>query len=185
MKIPVGISNRHLHLSASVFAQLFGPTATPTLRRALRQPGEFAAEETVTLRSGDKQIERVRLIGPLRAYSQVEILPSDAQFLGLTTPLRDSGDLANSASLTLIGPAGQVTLDNVCIIANRHLHLTPESATAIGVTTGDLVKVKNGDTIIDQVHLKIAPTYANECHLDKDDEKKFAIHTGDEVEICQ
>ncbi len=185
MKIKVGVSNRHVHLSREILAKLFGENYSLKVRRQLMQTGEYASETKVNLKTDSGIIEGVRVIGPLREYTQVEILRSDADILGINPPVRNSGDLNNSESLTIVGVVGMVTLDNVCIIANRHIHMNERDAEHYNVKNGEIVSIKKDNIIIDNVHVKINPTYILECHLDKDDENRFDIHTGEYVEIIK
>ena len=123
MEIKVGISNRHVHLTKEDVDILFGRDYKLTPRNYLDQPTQFAAEETVTLKT-DKNIKQyVRIVGPTRNYSQVELLEGDKDYFGINPPVRNSGDLDKSESITIIGPKGYVNKKNICIIANRHIHI--------------------------------------------------------------
>ncbi|MDW7675847.1 MAG: PduL/EutD family phosphate acyltransferase, partial [Bacillota bacterium] len=124
-RIPVGISNRHVHLSQEHLEILFGKDAKLTNFRDLSQPGQFACSETVTIVGLTGVFERVRVLGPTRTHSQVEISASDARRLGLIVPVRDSGDLEGTPGITLVGPVGSITLSQGCIIAARHIHMHP------------------------------------------------------------
>ena len=185
MKVKVGISNRHAHLTKEVKDILFGEDFELEVKRDLVQTGEFASNSKVTLKTDKGVIEDVRIIGPLRKYTQVEILRSDEDALGLTTTERNSGELDNTPGITLVGPKGEVYVPSCVIIANRHIHMTPHDAETFGVYNDQSVSIKKDDTIIDNVHVKIKDNFVLECHLDKDDEIKYNIHTGDEVEVIK
>lgn len=183
VNIQVGISNRHVHLSEDIKTKLFGENYILKKIRDLKQPGEFVADEKITIKTDAGVIENVRVVGPLRDYTQVEILKSDALKLEINPPTRNSGDLNNSESLTLCGPLGEVKVSNCCIVAGRHIHMTKQDALNFGVTNNEIVKIQKGSIIIEEVHIKINDNYLLECHLDKDDETKYNIHTNDEVNI--
>lgn len=182
MKVKVGISNRHVHLTKEDKDILFGNDYELTKRNDLVQPGEYACEETVIIEANDKQKQYVRVLGPLRNYTQVEILKSDSDYFGINAPYRNSGELENAESITIIGPEGMIT-KNCCIIANRHIHMN--SFDNFGYDNNDIVSVKFNDIIIDDVFIKKSDNYALEIHLDKDDSKIYNINTNDVVEIIK
>lgn len=181
--ITVGISNRHVHLNEEDKNILFGKSFNLQVRRYLKQKGEFASESVVTLKTDKGSIPNVRVIGPIREYTQVEILKSDEETLGLKAPMRNSGDLRESASVIIIGPNGHINKKNCVIIANRHIHIPPSDIKKYGLKDKDIVSIKSGETIIDNVHIKSNPTCVLECHLDKDDADKYKIQTGDLISI--
>lgn len=183
MKIPVGISNRHVHLTREVKNILFGNEYELEIKYPLKQLGQFSSTSKVTIKTNKGAIEDVRVIGPLRDYTQVEILKSDEKALGINTILRDSGDLNNTPGITIVGPKGEIYVPSCVIIANRHIHMSEEDLKSFNRTNGEMVKIKKGDTIIENVHIKSNASCILECHLDKDDEIKYNIHTGDEIEI--
>ena len=185
MKVTIGISNRHVHLTKEVKDILFGSDYDLEVYRPLKQTGEFASNDRVTLKTDKGVIENVRVVGPLRNYTQVEILESDEETLGLKSELRNSGELENTPGLTLVGPLGEVYVPSCVIIANRHIHMTPEDAERFGVVNDQTVSIKKDSIVIDNVHVKIKDNYVLECHLDRDDEIIYNIHTGDEVEIIK
>ena len=185
-KIPVGISNRHLHLSQADIQTLFGSDAKLTTMKDLSQPGQFACNEKVILAGPKGVIEGVRILGPARKQTQVEISPADAVKLGIKPPIRDSGELAGSAGLTLIGPAGAVTLLEGVIIAARHIHMHPTDAARFGVADRQRVSVRfNGPrgVIFQEVLIRVSTQYALELHLDLDEANAACIHNGDTVEL--
>lgn len=186
MKVKVGVSNRHIHLTQEDLSILFGGGYELTVRNTLTQPGEFACNESVTIKTPKRELTNVRIIGPVRKYTQVEISKTDSYSLGLNPPVRSSGDLENSENVTIIGPKGELEKKSVCIIANRHIHITPALRKEKGLENTSEVSVKiEGDKsgIIDHVHLKESDSYAFELHLDTDDANAFMLKSGDEVEI--
>lgn len=172
MEINIGISNRHVHLKQEDVDILFGKDYVLTKKRDLSQLGQYACEEMVTLKTEKNEISRVRVLGPVRSYSQVEISKTDAFTLGLNPPVRESGDLSASESITLIGPKGEVHLEEGCIIASRHIHAHSDDVKRLGlegVSEVDVLLpgVKGG--ILHHVSIKVDPTYVLELHLDTDD----------------
>ena len=186
MKVLVGVSNRHVHLTRKDLDKLFEYGYNLTKIRDLVQPGQFACKETVTIKSFDGQIEDVRIIGPVRNYTQVEIAKTDAIHLKINPPIRDSGDIENSEPIIIIGPKGTVYKKEGCILANRHIHITPQIRTKLGLDGIDEVKIKiSGDkgAILDHVVLKVLDKANLELHLDTDDANSNLVETGDYVEV--
>ena len=186
MKVSVGISNRHVHLTKEHLEILFGTDYELHMLRSVNQPGQFACEEKVTIVTEKSKIENVRILGPTRSYTQVEISKSDAIKLGINPPVRDSGDLENSASITIVGPCGTVELDHGCILATRHIHITPSEQKKWGLEGVSKVDVKicnEKGGILGQVHMKVAEDSYYEMHIDTDDANAFLLNNGDEVEI--
>jgi putative phosphotransacetylase len=171
--IPVAVSGRHLHISRTVLDRLFGEGFELTKLRDLGQPGEFASEQKVTVvgRSG-RALEGVRILGPLRSYTQVELSRSDSIRLGVDPPVRKSGDLVETESLTLVGPAGSYALRDGAIMATRHIHMTKRDAARFGMTDGDRVRLRfAGDRalVLENVLVRVSENAALELHLDTDD----------------
>lgn len=186
MKVNIGVSNRHVHLCQNDLEILFGKDYELTIKKNLVQPGEFASNSIVNIKTEKDIIQNVRVLGPIRNYTQVEISKTDAYKLGINPPVRDSGDLEGSSSVTIIGPCGSITLEKGCIIATRHIHLTPDDVIKYGLEGLTKVKVKiEGEKggILDNVHLKISPNYKFEMHIDTDDANANLIKTGDIGEI--
>jgi len=180
VQIPVGVSNRHVHLTKNDVDVLFGIDYNLTKKRDLSQKGQFACEEIVTIKSDDNIIEHVRVLGPVRGYTQVEIMKSDADFLKINPPVRNSGDLDDSETITIVGPRGEIKKDNSCIIAARHIHIN--SSEYPDLLDNSIVKLKIRDNIImDDVYIKKDPSFVLELHIDKDDAKKFELNNGDIV----
>ena len=184
IKTTVGVSSRHVHLKEEDFKILFGDTELTKLRD-LNQIGQFAANETVTLKTDKTIMENVRIIGPLRKYTQVEISKTDAYKFGINPPVRKSGDISGSESITIIGPKGEITIKEGCIIANRHVHVTREIAEKYNLRDDQLilVKIDTEKKGIIQAFTKISDDAYFELHLDTDDANSFLLKNNDEVEI--
>jgi len=172
--IPVAISARHVHLTQAHVEALFGAGHQLTYRKALSQPGQFACEETVTLVGPKRELERVRVLGPARPETQVEVSRTDEFYLGLDAPVRQSGDIANTPGITLRGPAGSVALERGVICAWRHIHMTPDDASHFGVDDGDVVEVavqstEQRELTFGGVLIRVSPKFALEMHIDTDE----------------
>ncbi len=177
MNIRVGVSNRHVHLTKEDVDTLFGKDYKLTPRNYLDQPGQFATTETVTLKTAKNIKENVRIVGPIRDYTQVEVLEEDKDYLGINPPIRNSGDLDNSETITIIGPKGEVTKPNICIIANRHIHINTRDAE--GYYNDQIVSVKIKNLVLNDVHIKIADNFAWSLHINKDEARQNNIENGD------
>jgi putative phosphotransacetylase len=188
-KIPVGISGRHLHLSQEHLEILFGNGYELRLMKELTQPGQYAAEEKVDVISPDgKLLAGVRILGPVRPFSQVEISRSDALRFKFVAPVRSSGDIKGSGAATLVGPKGQVSIQEGVIIADRHIHFSIEEGLAFGVVDRQMVSLKVGGIkagILDNVLCRVHPSFRLDCHLDTDDGSAFMLNTGDFVELVK
>lgn len=182
MEVKIGISNRHVHLCKNDLEILFGNDYELKIDRELSQPGEFASTDRVTIKSDKGEISNVRILGPIRNYSQVEISKTDAIKLRLNPPVRESGDLIDSSPITIVGPCGEVHLNKGCIIASRHIHLTNKDVLEYGLQGIEKVSIKilgeKGGTL-DNVSLKVNDNYAFELHLDTDDANAHLIKQGD------
>jgi len=188
-RIPVGVSVRHVHLSKEHLEKLFGPGTELHHLRELYQPGTHAEKETVAL-IGPKTrlLERVRILGPLRDRTQVELAKTDAIFLGVDAPLRLSGDLKGSAPITIIGPKGVVELQEGCIRAMRHIHMNSQEAKFFGFKDGDSVKLRVGgpsSVTFENVIVRVNDKTRLEVHLDTDEGNVADINCGQEVEIIK
>ena len=184
MKLNVGISNRHIHLNNEDYQLLFGDIPL-TKRNDLTQPGMYACNETVTIKGDKRSIDNVRVLGPNRSYTQVEVSKTDAYTLGVNPPVRNSGDLDGAYPITIIGPKGEITR-NVCIIATRHIHVDESERIKHNLVGIEKVSVKiDGEKsgIIDNVYLKDSDKAYFELHLDTDDANGFLLKNGMEVEI--
>lgn len=182
MKIKIGLSNRHVHLTNEDVEILFGKGYKLTPRNYLYQPGQFAAEETVTLKTPKNIKEHVRIVGPTRSYTQVEVLEEDKDYFGINPPVRNSKDLNNSETITIIGPKGEITKQNICIIANRHIHINTRDKG--NLKEDDIVTVEVNSSILDNVHIKIDDSFKTELHINKDDAIKHNI-TSESVAILK
>ena len=171
-KVIVETSARHIHLAKEHVEALFGAGHALTIKKELSQPGQFACEEKVEL-VGPKGTLKVSVLGPERKSTQVELSYTDARTLGLAgVPVRESGDTAGTPGLKLVGPAGEVTVDEGVIIAKRHIHMTPADAEAYGLADKQIVKVKvesGRTTIFDDVVVRVNPTFALAMHIDTDE----------------
>lgn len=179
--VPVGISARHLHLSRQHVDILFGEGYQLTQMKPLSQPGQFAAVETVELVGPKGNLPGVRVLGPERPQSQVELACSDARRLGIDAPVRSSGSLAGTPGITLRTARGEVVLDSGVIIADRHIHMTPAEGEAFGVANGQKVQVAvPGDKggVMDGVTVRISDQYALDFHVDTDDANAFLLKQG-------
>lgn len=171
--IPLGVSNRHIHLREESFKTLFGAQAVPEVYRDLYQPGELALVQTCII-VGPKMrpIHDVRILGPFRNYDQVEISFTDAMRLGIDPPVRDSGDLSGAAPITIVGPAGSLVLREGAIIAGRHVHMTPSDAESFGVKQGDFIKVRlpgAKGSVYERILVRTNKSWKLQLHLDTDD----------------
>ena len=188
MKVNVGVSNRHVHLKQEDFNSLFGSDQKFEKLKDLSQPGEYASILKLNIKTDKDIIEEVRVIGPIRKYTQVEISKTDAFKLGINPPIRNSGDVVASTGITLIGPKGTVELEEGCIIANRHIHINSEEAQKRGLVGKTKVRVNiNGPKggILNNVMLKNSDNYIFELHIDTDDANAHLIKQGDMVEIIE
>ncbi len=186
MKVSIGVSNRHVHLTKKHLSLLFGEDFKLEKKNDLNQPGQFASTSVVTIKTDKSFIENVRVLGPIRDYTQVEISKTDAYKLGLNPPIRNSGDLNDSSPITLIGPKGTLDLKSGCIIATRHIHILPSQVKMYNLEGKDKVNVKlNGEKggIITNVYLKVSDEAFFELHLDTDDANAHLVKNGDIGEI--
>ena len=188
-EVPVGVSNRHIHLSVADVETLFGKGYELTPLKDLSQPGQFACKETLTIVGPSlRPIENVRVLGPVRKASQVEISRTDSFTLKVKPPVRESGDIAGSAPITIIGPKGVVTLNEGCIIANRHIHMSTDEGAAFGLSDGQYVDVEvNGarKTKFYDVQIRVHKDFRLEMHIDTDDANAAGIGNGAKVMIVK
>ena len=185
--VPVGVSNRHIHLSSADLETLFGKGYQLTPIKDLSQPGQFACKELLTIVGPSlRPIENVRVLGPVRSSSQVEISRTDSFALKVKPPVRESGDIKGSAPITIVGPKGVVTLNEGCIIANRHIHMSEEEGAAFGLKDGDYVTVDvKGErrTTFYDVQVRVNKAFRLEMHIDTDDANAAGIGNGARVTI--
>ena len=170
-KILVETSARHIHLSEEHISILFGEGHQLTVKKELSQPGQFACEEKVTVKGAKGEL-KMSVLGPARKASQVEVSLTDARSIGVTAPIRESGDLAGSGACTLVGPCGSVELAEGVIAAQRHIHLTPEAAEAFGVADKEIVSVKLSTPralVFGDVVVRVSDKFAPAMHIDTDE----------------
>ena len=188
-EIPVGISNRHIHLSKEDVETLFGAGYELTPCKELSQPGQYACKELLTIVGPSlRPIVKVRVLGPVRSASQVEISRTDAYILKVSPPVRESGKTEGSASITIIGPKGVVTLKEGLIIANRHIHMSLEDGEKFGVKDNDYVDVdaySERRTRFFDVQVRVHKDFRLEMHLDTDDANAAGLKNGSKVSIVK
>jgi len=182
MKVMVGVSNRHIHLCKEDASLLFGDDYVFNKRNDLSQKGEYACCETVVISTDKYEFPHVRVMGPLRDYTQVEVSLEDAKLLGINPPIRDSGDLDDSESVWITGPIGKIYKKNCCIMSNRHIHCNRNSL--IGYNNKDIVSVRTvNNDIMNNVHIKMGDNFVLEMHIDKCDALKYGLNNGDYVDL--
>ena len=189
LAIPAGVSVKHCHLTKEHFKILFGASAEPRRVKDIKQPGFFAAEEMIDVKGPKGVLKKIRLVAPYRDHTQIEIAVSDAMAIGLKPPVRESGDVKNSAGATLIGPVGQIEIKEGVIIAQRHLHFSPSEAKNLGIASGEVVRVRAGSgggrsVVFEDVVVRISDKYSLEFHVDTDEANASGIKTGDVVHIA-
>ena len=185
VKVPVGISARHIHLTQEDVEKLFGPGYQLTKMKEL-MGGQYACKEQVTIVGLKlRAIENVRILGPVRSASQVEISATDARTLGVKAPVRQSGDTAGSAPIALVGPKGAVYLNEGCIVAARHIHMSVPDANAAGLKDGDFVSVRMGEraAVVEQVKVRVDESFTTEMHIDTDEANACQVKQGDMAAI--
>ena len=189
-EIPVGISNRHIHLNKEDLETLFGKGYELTPIKELSQPGQYACKETLTLVGPSmRSIENVRVLGPLRKQSQVEISMTDSFVLKVKPPVRESGKTEGSAPVIIVGPKGIVSLKEGCIIANRHIHMSPSDAAHFGVKDGDYIDVDaisgTRKTRWFDVQIRVNDAFRLEMHVDTDDANAVGFKNGSKVTVVK
>lgn len=183
ISIPVAISARHVHLSERSLVALFGAGYVLRVHAPLHQPGEFAAEETVSLVGPKGSLPHVRIVGPPRGEDQVEISRTDEVTLGLDAPVRISGELTHTPGVQVVGPLGHVSLDHGVVLAQRHVHMSPDEALQLGVRDRQIVQMSLGSPerglIFNDVVVRVSPHYRLELHLDTDEGNAAGVRPGD------
>ena len=186
-KVLVETSARHIHVSREALDILFGEGYELTPKKDLSQPGQFACEERVTVVGPKKELAGVSILGPVRPETQVELSLTDARSIGISAPVRESGDSKGSAGCKLVGPKGEVELTEGVIAAKRHIHMTPEDAEAFGVKDTQVVKVEvesNGRSLIfGDVIVRVSPKYALAMHIDTDESNAAGMAPGTMGEV--
>lgn len=187
LSIVVGVSNKHVHLSEQDLHTLFGIDRL-TVFRDVRQPGEFAAEQTVSVHGPKTSFHKVRVMGPCRPRSQVELSRTDCFALGISAPVTQSGHLDDAGPIDIEGPLGRIHLDHAAIVAARHIHMGPTHAAKLGVSDQDLVKVRFGGQrggLMDNFIIRIKDAWVPEIHLDTDEANALHVASGDFGELSK
>lgn len=185
MNIKVGISNHHVHLTREALDILFGENYELNVKSMLKQKGQFAADEQVKIHKNGKTLEHIRIVGPCRKYTQVELLDKDNEFFGINAPVRSSGDLEGSESVMIEGPNGIYLANESTIVSNRHIHMSEDDLLKFGVSNGDVVTIKceNG-VLMDNVHIKSDDSCVLEYHMNKDEAEELGIESEMNITIC-
>jgi putative phosphotransacetylase len=184
--VTVGVSARHLHLSKEDLEKLFGKGYELTPVKDLSQPGQFASDERVNIVGPKGRIDNIRILGPIRKKTQVEIAKTDSFRLGVNPPVRDSGDIKGSPGITIEGPKGSIEIEEGVICALRHIHMTPEDAQKYGCHDKEMVKVKvEGDRalIFEEVIIRVREDFALDFHIDTDEANAADLKNGDIVKF--
>lgn len=187
-EVPVGVSNRHIHLSQADLSSLFGQGYQLTKSKDLSQPGQYACKETVTICGPKGAIEKVRILGPVRSKTQVEVLTGDSFKLGVVSEARLSGDLHGTPGITLIGPKGSVQTTEGLIVAQRHIHMTPEDAQRLGVHDGQVVSIEVSGSrggIYNNVAVRANDASALECHIDTEEANAMNLNSLSKITITK
>ena len=185
-QVPVGISVRHIHLTRADVDKLFGYGYQLTPKKALSQPGQFACEECLDVIGPKGELKRVRILGPERSATQIELAQTDCRTIGVNAPVRSSGDTKGTPGVTLRGPLGELTVPEGVIVADRHLHMTPAQAAAFGLADGDSVQIRiNGlkPGIMGGVLVRASNKCALDFHIDTDDGNAFLLKQGQLVTV--
>ncbi|WP_274651473.1 phosphate propanoyltransferase [Paenibacillus humicola] len=186
--VPVGVSARHIHLTQEHVEALFGPGAMLTEMKPLSQPGQFAANETVEVLGPKGAFAKVRVLGPVRKQTQLEVSRTDAFTLGIDPPVRESGNIAGSAGITIQGPSGKVTIPEGVIVAARHIHFHTSDAERWGIRDKQMLKVRIGGErglMFENVVARVSPHFALDMHIDTDEANSAGAKTGDQAEIVE
>jgi putative phosphotransacetylase len=186
--VSIGVSNRHIHFTEKDFKAIFGKDAEPALYKKLIQPGQFAAKEKAEIVGPRGAIKNVRMIGPFRSYTQVEVSMSDAIKLGLNPPIRDSSKLEGTPDILIKGPKGEVKVKNCVIIAKRHIHLAPDDAKKLKINDQEEVRVRAGigkdrELIFERVLCRVSDKYSLEFHVDIEEANAGLLENGESVFI--
>ncbi|MCM3631958.1 MULTISPECIES: phosphate propanoyltransferase [Paenibacillus] len=184
--IPVGVSARHIHLSQEHVEVLFGKGYQLTEFKPLSQPGQYAANETVEVVGPKSGFPKVRILGPARKATQLEVSRTDSFALGVKAPVRESGDIAGSAGITIKGPAGEVTIEEGVIVAARHIHFHTSDAEKWGISDKQKLRVRVGGergVVFENVVARVSADFALDMHIDTDEANAAGVNNGDTAEI--
>ena len=188
-KILIETSAHHIHVSAEALEVLFGKGAELTKKKDLSQPGQYACEERVTIVGPKKQLANVSILGPVRPATQVELSATDARSIGVPVVIRESGDIAGTPGCKIIGPAGEIEISEGVIVAQRHIHMIPETAEKLGLKNKDVVWVKaetNGRTaVLGDVVVRVSENFADAMHIDTDESNAICAAPGMMGEIIK
>jgi putative phosphotransacetylase len=187
-RVPVGISNKHLHLTQEDVEILFGKGHQLTNIKDVKQPGQFACEECVKIIGPKGVFPKVRVLGPARDHTQIELSLTDARTLGVKAPVRESGKLEGTPGVILEGPCGKIELDHGVIAALRHIHMTPDIAAELGLKDGDCVGVETSGsrpTLFRDVLVRVSDNYAYEMHIDTDEANAAGLKNNDILKILK
>lgn len=187
-QVPVGVSARHIHLSVEAIHSLFGAGYELKPMKELSQPGQYAAEETVAVIGPKGKFDKVRILGPARSLTQLEVSRTDAFALGVNPPVRESGQIEGTPGIKLVGPAGELTIDAGVIVAARHIHFHTEDAERWGITNKQMLKVRvNGERplIFEDVVARVSDHYALDMHIDTDEANAAGVKNGEMAEIIE
>lgn len=180
------VSNRHVHITEDDFKTLFGHSYAMRKLKDLMQPGEFASKELLEITGPKGSIKKVRILGPFRKYTQVEISRTDCFKLGVSAPVRESGKMSGSAPIKLAGPAGELEIKEGCIVAARHIHMTPADALELELKDAGIVRIeisgKRGGILGDTL-VRVSPKYVLECHIDTDEANAFDFKSGGRIYV--
>lgn len=184
--VPVSISARHIHIQKTHLEKLFGNKYDLNKFKDISQPGQFASKEKVDIIGPRGTIKNVRILGPLREKTQLEISSTDSRQLGLNPPVRSSGQISGSSPFTIVGPEGEITLEEGCIIADRHIHMTPEDAKNYNVKDKQKVSIvvegkKSG--VMSEVGIRVHNDYKLDMHIDTDDANAFALKGNEKLKM--
>ena len=181
-QVLVETSARHVHVTQEVLEALFGKGYELTVKKALSQPGQFASNERIDIVGPKKTLAGVSILGPVRPETQVELSLTDARSIGISAPIRESGDIQGTVGCKLVGPAGEVEITEGVIAAKRHIHMTPADAAAFGVTDKQIVSVKvdsaERSLVFGDVVVRVSPKYALAMHIDTDESNAVAAGAG-------
>ncbi|MDE6729844.1 MAG: phosphate propanoyltransferase [Oscillospiraceae bacterium] len=188
-KFIIETSARHVHVTQEHLEILFGKGATLTKKKDLSQPGQYACEERVTIVGSKKELPNVSILGPVRPSTQVELSATDARSIGIAAPVRESGDIAQSGACKIVGPCGEVEINEGVIVAKRHIHLTPEDAEELGVSDKEVVWVlcetDGRKAILGDVVCRVSEKFARAMHIDTDESNAIGAGRSLEGEILK
>lgn len=185
-QVPVGISVRHIHLSRADVDRLFGRNYHLTPKKQLSQPGQYACEECLDVIGPKGELKKVRILGPERKATQIELAQTDCRNIGISAPVRSSGDTAGTPGITLRGPLGEIFVPEGAIIADRHLHMSAAEAAAFGLKDGDRVQIRIGGVkpgILGNVLVRAGSGHSLDLHIDTDDGNAFLLRQGQMVTV--